>query len=127
MAHVQGQTAGDVEGTLDRMAAELGSAGHVRKIAQTWLTELPQRLDGLDVAARHGDAARLRAGAHTLKSTCALIGAGAAANLASDIERRAADGEAAGPELVDALRVTAEAAAARVRDWIHLLPPEAAS
>ena len=71
------------------MAGELGSAGPVRKIAGTWLRELPQRLDGLDVAARHGDAP--------------------------------------GAELVDALREAGEAAAARVRDWIHLLPPDAAS
>ena len=108
------------------MAGELGSAGPVRKIAGTWLRELPQRLDDLDAASRHRDAERLRGGAHTLKSTCALIGADAAAKLASDIERRAADGDAAGPEQVDGLRAAAEAAAARVHDWIRRLPPEAA-
>jgi len=119
--------AGDVEATLDRMTVELGSAAPVRKIAQTWLRELPERLDDLDAAAGHRDAGRLRDGAHTLKSTCGLVGAGAAARLAGEIERRAADGDASGPERVDVLRVAAEAAAGRVRDWIHVLPPDAAA
>ena len=111
--------AGDVEATLDQMAEDLGSVAPVRRIAETWLGELPERLDDLDAAARHRDASRLRDGAHTLKSTCALVGAGAAAELAAGIERRAADGDASGADRVDALRVAAEAAAVRVRDWMH--------
>lgn len=118
--------AGDVEAALDRMAVDLGSTAPVRKTVQTWLAELPERLDDLDAASRDRDAERLRDGAHTLKSTCALVGAEAAAKLASDLERRAADGDASGSERVDALRQAAGAAAERVRDWVHAQPADAA-
>ena len=69
--------------TLDRMAEELGSPVPVRKVAEAWLAELPERLDGLQVAAWARDPDSLREGAHTLKSTSALVGAHATAKLAS--------------------------------------------
>jgi HPt (histidine-containing phosphotransfer) domain-containing protein len=113
-----------VAGTLDRMADELGSPVAVRKLAQTWLGELPGRLEDLRDAARARDAERLRHGAHTLKSTSALVGAARAAELAAEAERLAAAG--AEPVPVDALIAEAEIAADLVREWVSDTPADPA-
>ena len=102
---------------LTRLSEELGSPGGARRVVQAWLDELPGRLQDARECAAGGEMARLREVTHTLKSTCALVDARTAAELAAALERRAAEGEMLQPREVDRLVRVAEHAATVVSAW----------
>jgi PAS domain S-box-containing protein len=109
----------NVHEQLDYLAADLGGREAVERLAETWLRELPVRLQAAHEAFADGDRAVLRATAHVLKSTCAMVGANAAAAMAAEIETAAAgdDGQAVDVDDITKLEESASAAATAVTAW----------
>ena len=104
---------------LTLLADELGSLQSARRVVQAWLAELPGRIGEAAECAASEDRERLREVAHTLKSTCGLVDAAAAAALAAEIERAAAAGEPVPSGDVDRLVGAAERAERVVTAWFH--------
>jgi HPt (histidine-containing phosphotransfer) domain-containing protein len=76
------------------------------------------RLQAAHEAFADGDRAVLRATAHVLKSTCAMVGANAAAAMAAEIEAAAGDeGQAVDVDDITKLEESASAAATAVTAW----------
>ncbi|MCG7595918.1 sensor histidine kinase [Mycobacterium sp. PSTR-4-N] len=90
---------------IDRMLAELGEVS-LQKVARSFVTEMPRRLDDLHRAAAAGDADAVRRSAHAIRSPGAMLGASALAERFRAIEESddpvacVADGPLA--EIVDA-------------------------
>jgi len=111
-----GDDAAPIAAALDQLADDLGGDG-AREVVDLWLSDLPGQLEELRIAAWGRDASRLRDGAHTLRSTTAVVGAATVTALATDVEQRVRAGEAIEIARVDALARAAERAAAQVQAW----------
>ncbi|MEM9466129.1 MAG: ATP-binding protein [Actinomycetota bacterium] len=85
---------------LDRSAVEtmiddIGDSGLVATLLQTYLTELPQRVERILVAGtRPSETTSVEEAAHVLKSTSAIVGASALNELAAELEAAARSGRA---------------------------------
>jgi HPt (histidine-containing phosphotransfer) domain-containing protein len=86
---------------------------------QAWLEELPGRLQETRSSAQDADSDRLREVTHTLKSTCALVDAASAAEMAAGAERTAAAGQIVAAQDIERLVAAAERAATVVRAWLQ--------
>jgi HPt (histidine-containing phosphotransfer) domain-containing protein len=93
---------------LERLADELGDAEAVVEIVRGYLDLLPSRLEELDVDGDEGRQRRLAA--HTLKSGAQLLGAGALARAAEQVEH--------GGGSADDVRTEARSAARDWRRWL---------
>lgn len=82
-----------------------------------WLSDLPGQLEELRVAAWGRDTARLRDGAHTLRSTTAVVGAVTVTALSTEVEQCVRAGEPVEIARVDALVRAAERAVTHVQAW----------
>ncbi|HEX7112707.1 MAG TPA: ATP-binding protein [Mizugakiibacter sp.] len=80
---------------LDDLVDIMGD--ELRMLVQVFLSDSPQRLDGLHAAAAQGDIAGLSAHAHALKSASANLGARALSALAKSLELDARAGHVADP------------------------------
>ncbi len=108
-----------IRGQLSRLSEDLGSLEGARRVVQAWLEELPGRLQETRSSAKDADSDRLREVTHTLKSTCALVDAASAAEMAAGAERMAAAGEIVAPQDIERLVAAAERAATVVRGWLQ--------
>ncbi len=87
-----GQEAAQVDPTLvqpsrlARLAEELGDGAIVVTLVDTYLTELPARLNELIAAVGAADLEVVGRAAHTLKSTSSMLGASPLAQLAAELE-----------------------------------------
>lgn len=106
----------DVAARLSALAEELGSRAAAQRIADAWLKELPERLHEVALASARDERERLGEAVHAMKSSCALLGAMRAAELAGQIEQQCRVGSPA-RESVHALLTAAESAEAQVRFW----------
>ena len=79
-----------------RTMEEAGAGEAVNGILETFVANLPQRLEALVAAAGSTDAEPLQRAAHAFKSAAGTIGAGHLAALLEDMERAARDGDLAG-------------------------------
>lgn len=76
---------------LGRLAEELGNRTIVVTLVETYLTELPERVDELIGAVAAADREVACRVAHTLKSTSSMLGAPLLAELAAEVEQASAD------------------------------------
>jgi CheY-like chemotaxis protein len=74
------------------LAACGGDAAALEEICQAFRARLPEHLQAVQDALRHGDAPRLREAAHKLAGMVATFSS-AASSVASDLEDRAAEGQ----------------------------------
>ena len=70
---------------IDRMLAELGAIP-LRKVAHSFVSEMPRRLADLRRAAAEGDADAVRRSAHAIRSPAAMLGAAALADWLKAVE-----------------------------------------
>ena len=102
-----------------RQLQEPGAPDIVTEFIDLFLEDLPARREGIIEALGTGEAERVRAAAHALKSSAAYIGARELARLCKEVEHRAreadlaAAGRAAGELEAEARRVVAELSALR--------------
>ena len=108
-----------INGQLTRLSDDLGSPEGARRVVQAWLEELPGRLQEARESLAQEDTEHLREVTHTLKSTCALVDAASATDLAAEIERLAAAGDPVDEQAVERLVAAAERAAEVVRAWLR--------
>ena len=79
---------------LQRLAEELGDRTIVVTLVDTYLAELPERVNELIGAVAAGDLEVIERVAHTLKSTSVMLGATPLSDLAADLERASTDAAA---------------------------------
>lgn len=106
---------------LTQLAEDVGDEGFVRETVQVFLDELPGRVSGISEAARDGDSATVRAGAHSLKSSAGMLGALDMARICRDIEAvsNPDDGVTeAARQACQELGIEADAVAAQFRDYL---------
>jgi len=106
---------------LDRLGDELGEPAVLARLVGLYLDRLGPRRDALLEAVAAGDAAELRASAHSLKSASATFGAMRVAELATQLEALgdAGDVPAARP-LADELSAEADRAHAALSAAVGL-------
>ena len=105
-----------ITAALGQLAEDLGPHG-AREVVDLWLSDLPGQLEELRVAAWGRDTARLRDGAHTLRSTTAVVGAVTVTALSTEVEQCVRAGEPVEIARVDALVRAAERAVTHVQAW----------
>jgi signal transduction histidine kinase/DNA-binding response OmpR family regulator len=104
-----GSTSAVDRSVLAELARDMGDQGLVLDTVQVFVDELPGRTSALLSALSAGSAPEVRAGAHSLKSTAAMLGAGRLSRVCGDVENSARSG------VVDSARISdlvAEAARA---------------
>ncbi|MFI0431552.1 MAG: diguanylate cyclase [Candidatus Nanopelagicales bacterium] len=99
------------ESILLTLADDVGDRGFVEDTVEVYLAELPDRVEGLVAALRRAEPAEVRAQAHSLKSSSAMLGAVAMSRLCAELERVASAGPVPDPDALQR-RVRDEAAAA---------------
>jgi HPt (histidine-containing phosphotransfer) domain-containing protein len=110
-AHPPATAAPDLdESRLTELTEHLQDVALVVGTVELFLAELPGRCAAVAEAGQQVDRTALSAAAHTLKSTSALLGAMAVADLCQRLEARAEDGD---PADLRALAAAMEPAAAR--------------
>lgn len=102
---------------FDTLIEELGDADLVMSLANTFLQELPRRVDVIVGSGDDTEAAELAA--HTLKSTSAMVGATALHEIASVIEQDARSGRPIADQHVERLRDAATSTDRSVRQLIE--------
>jgi CheY-like chemotaxis protein/HPt (histidine-containing phosphotransfer) domain-containing protein len=98
------------EGRLTELKEHLQDEALVVSTVELFLAELPSRCATITDTGRRPDRGALRAAAHTLKSTSAMLGATAIAELCERLESTAEDAD---PDELRALTATLPPAAAR--------------
>ncbi len=85
------------ENALDQLKAYDPSGTLVADLCRLFLQETPRRLNEMAQAAEAGDVERIGFAAHTLKSTCWIIGARRMGQIALDLEDQAGAGKLVRP------------------------------
>ncbi len=107
--------AADPMNGLREMAEEYGH-DIVAQIASQFVDSLPNIVTELETCMSQGDAARLRAVAHSLKGSSSNLGLKRTQTLAATLEQTARDGRLAdAPTLIEQLRETLTVSAAAIR------------
>ncbi len=94
------------QATVAQLIADLGDATVVATVIGTFLEELPSWKSDLIEGVAQGDMARARRAAHTLKSTCALLGASELAAICTEFEATAETVQLAAPLIPEFVRQT---------------------
>ncbi len=112
--------AGVVDATaIEAMLDDIGDANLVSTLLTTYLGELPQRVDRiLTAGTRSAESMSIEEAAHVLKSTSAIVGAGALAELAAAIEAAACAGVPPTDDQREELRTIATSTEAGIREAI---------
>lgn len=92
---------------LDELRQDIGDAGFMRDLIDTYLEETPRLLLDLREAIARHDANAVKNTAHTLKSTSATFGACQLAALCQDLELLARQGDTAARAQQKAAHVSA--------------------
>lgn len=89
----------DVLAGLEQLGVESGNPTFIAQLVELFATNAPARFAGISAAVAAKDGVSLESLAHTLKSNCAMLGAGRMAGFCRDLEsmgeRRAFDEAAA--------------------------------
>jgi PAS domain S-box-containing protein len=79
------------DAVLDQFASSLG-AERAKSVVRAFSADVPKLLADLRAGIEHNDPRRVQRAAHTIKSSCTIVGAHPLASLCHRLERLAADG-----------------------------------
>jgi HPt (histidine-containing phosphotransfer) domain-containing protein len=93
---------------VDTLVDDIGDPGLVVTLLNTYLTELPVRVERILVAGEESsEVSGVEEAAHVLKSTSAIVGAAALSDLAAELEQSARNGSAPSEAQREQLRTLA--------------------